>query len=182
MNPDLEHRLQAWVDGELDASSAQEMESLVARDPEARALGENLRLLRGFLQEHEPVRALPETPDFYWSGIRRGIEAEERADRGRESLDPSRETSGRAWWSWVWPAAAAALVLVVISQFPGREGGTAGDLATSSGANSSAKAPAVVPVVGHEIEAPEADGMETVTFYSSQESMTVVWLAHADVL
>ena len=176
MNPNLEQRLQAWVDGQLDPEAAREVEAWMAQDPQARALGENLRALSTHLRAHEPTRVCPETPDFYWAGIRRGIEAEEnrRESRGRAN----RPLSGvRGWLAWLVPAGAALAALLVVMR-PAAPEPHAGSQASSV---SSARG-TVAPMVGHEIVEPEAEGLETVTFYSAQESMTVVWLARADVL
>ncbi len=180
MKPEFEQRLQAWVDGELDAAAAQEVEALVARDAEARALGENLRSLSDHLRAHEPAPRCPESPEFYWSQIRRGIEAEEsRSVAGHREGDPVPARGLRGWLAWLLPVGAAAAAVVMLSRpDPGTPsgGGRVAESETPAGRG------AVATMVGHEIEDPDAGGLETLTFYSAQESMTVVWLASADVL
>jgi anti-sigma factor RsiW len=73
MNPDIELKLQAWLDGELPEREAARMAGLVARDPEARALFNQLKSIRLVLVENEPEYRLPESREFHWTKIERAI-------------------------------------------------------------------------------------------------------------
>ncbi len=87
MNREFELKLQAYLDGELGPREARQIEARLQAEPEAQALLSELRLTTGALRGNEPEYKLPETREFYWSKIERGIEAAERAPR-----------------PWTWPA------------------------------------------------------------------------------
>lgn len=165
MNKPLPTQLQAWIDGELNDADARQVEAWVNQDPEARQFCDELRGFSQLLRSHEPVRTVPETRDFYWSAIRRGIERQEAAENRKQAPGtPSASRRGSAWWiAWILPAGAFALAALL---FFGPAGGR--------------RAPRQA-IAGHKIESPDV-GMTSVTFYSAQESMTVVWLGKADVL
>lgn len=168
MKQELQHRLQAWVDGELDPESAREVAAWVDREPAARALADNLRQFSQVLKQAEPALALPESREFYWSKIRRGIEQAESAQArspaaaGRPAFNPLR------WLGWLLPAGAAALAAVFFlrpaDSFPVLQ-------AVSN-------TPAITQ---HEIETPSSE-VTSLTFYSAQEGLTVVWLGSVDLL
>src|SRR5882672_8845347 len=111
--------LQAFLDGELPEKKAREMAALVARDTEARDLLAELRHTRQALSQFEPIRALPESREFYWSKIEQAI--------GREELQPSRAPV--SWFAalrrFLVPAGAVAalafcvIIAVVQSSAPG---------------------------------------------------------------
>lgn len=105
MNRDFQLKLQAYLDGELTAADAREVEALLARDVDAQLLAAELRNTAGALAVFEAELRLPETRDFFWSKIKREIE---RQDRTREVIP----TSVSVWRRFMLPAVAfAALVL-----------------------------------------------------------------------
>jgi anti-sigma factor RsiW len=121
MNQDLHLKLQAHFDGELSAAEAREVAGLLAKDAEARALVAELQNTRGALAAFEADTKLPESREFYWSKIERGIAQAER-----------REPAGApvslltAWRRFLLPAGAfAALVIagIVAATNLGRPGG-----------------------------------------------------------
>jgi anti-sigma factor RsiW len=140
-------KLQAYLDGELNAAEAARVESLLQQDAQAAALVADLRMTRDALVANEPQTTLPESVDFHWSKIAREIERQDHV-----------AAPGRAFgFAWKWlryvsplAAAAAVAVLLVVQSGP-RE--SADGLYTES-------APEVSPVV----------------FQSQEESMTVIWL------
>jgi hypothetical protein len=152
MSMDKALRLQAWVDGELGASESREVEAWVACDAEARLMVEDLRRLQGMAGVGELVREVPETREFYWSGIVRGIEAAERGSR--------REARGMVWWRrWLVPVGALAAIMISLPLF------RHGPDPASSGSG----------FIGPELEKPLA-GVDAFTFRSETERMTVVWI------
>jgi len=108
MNGDLMLKVQAWVDGELPGEEARQVEMLVSSNKEAAALVSELRMTRGFLQGNETALKVPDSPEFYWSKIRREIE---RLD----AAEPA--TSTPSFWAafrrFMVPASGLALVMVV---------------------------------------------------------------------
>jgi anti-sigma factor RsiW len=165
MNRELQEKIQAWVDGELDASEARRIADLTQSDPSALALANNLRGFRDLVRQHPPERAVDASRDFYWSRIRQGIE---RA----ETIRPARTTPKTApnparWLAWFIPSAVVALAAVFVlrpesNPVPARE----------------SQAPVLVE---HVVESP-LEEMNTLTFYSSNDAMTVVWVGPADIL
>ncbi|MBX3743836.1 MAG: hypothetical protein KF833_00875 [Verrucomicrobiae bacterium] len=167
MNPQDQLDYQAWVDGELPEVRARALEESLPSDPDARTFCDGLRNFRDVLRHHEPTVALPESRDFYWSKIRRAIE------QGGASPAPFRSPergSPYRWLGWLVPSAALALALVwALPKFSTRPA-------------QPAPVAMAATMVGHEIEAPAAEGITTLTFYSAQDSMTVVWLGRVDIL
>ena len=152
-------RLQAWVDGELGWFAARRVSRWVATDGQARALAEELRATRCLLGGNELPRTLPESREFYWSGISRGLEGVQAAPD--ERVEPG---EGFAWRRWLIPAGSVAmLVMLVLGLKFGFwfGGGTA------------------MVAVGHELETPIA-GISSFAFRSETEHMTVVWLTFED--
>jgi len=74
MKPEVELKLQAYVDGELSAREVREVEAAIANDAEAQALLRELQTTVAVLRENEPQAALEESREFYWSKIERAIE------------------------------------------------------------------------------------------------------------
>lgn len=95
-------RLRAYVDGELDAAAATEVEARLARDPEAAAFVARERALREALRSaFAPVLDEP-VPQRLQDALKDELPAASaRVDRGRGAA------ANRAWWT----ALAAALVL-----------------------------------------------------------------------
>ncbi len=78
MNTNQQLEIQAYVDGQLAAADARRVELQLADDPAGAALAAELRLVRDTVRRGEPVMAVPETREFYFSQIQRRIEAEEK--------------------------------------------------------------------------------------------------------
>src|SRR5690242_5162951 len=74
-----ELKLQAYLDGELTETEAREVAGRLARDPQAEALLMELRQTCETLQGFEEGVRLPESRDFYWSKIQRGIQRLDQA-------------------------------------------------------------------------------------------------------
>ena len=108
MNGDVQLKLQAWVDGEISADEARQLEGLVATNPEAAALAGELRMTRGFLQGNELSRSVADTREFYWNQIRREIDRTEA---------PTPASSQGGFWAglrrMLVPASGLALVVLV---------------------------------------------------------------------
>jgi len=105
MNEEVQMKLQAYVDGELPSREAAEVEALIARDAEAKALVAELRNTAAALAGHEVGMKLPEPGDFFWSKIRGEIERASRVEA------PAPKVSLAAWfWRSLIPTGALALV------------------------------------------------------------------------
>ncbi|RME93795.1 MAG: hypothetical protein D6766_07495, partial [Verrucomicrobia bacterium] len=91
-------KIQSWVDGELPAHEAREIERLVAADPEARALADQLRSLKAALQDAEIERPVPMGREEYWGGIAVGL-GPEKAVRPASAVVRPRPR----WWRWLAP-------------------------------------------------------------------------------
>jgi len=105
MNTEL--KLQALVDGELDAREARELETLLAQDAQSAALLQELKWTRSALTGHEAGVKLPESREFYWSKISRAVEAGEK--------QAATAPSGRVWWlRFLYPATGMAALVAVL--------------------------------------------------------------------
>lgn len=146
-------KIQSWIDGELPAREAAEVEALVRGDAELRALANELSELRTLLKEGELERAVPCPPELYWSGIERGIEAAERNVRSSRA-----KTHPWPWWLRVLAplGAGVAVLLALLMNLPG--GGSTFPSGTYV-----------------EIDSPLTD-VGSITFRSETEHMTVVWV------
>lgn len=152
MNHETELKIQAWVDGGLPTAEARSVQDLVSRNPEAKALADELRHTRQALAAGEVARSVTDTREFYWSKIQQRIEAEERAP-----TSPAQPFWVQRWVRILAPAAIlAALTLMLVS--PGLLG-----LRRGFGG------------LG-EFENPSPD-TTAFTFRSESEGMTVVWLS-----
>jgi anti-sigma factor RsiW len=100
MNIEQQLSLQAYLDGELNAGEARQVEAALAADPSAQALLAELRQTQAVLRANEPVCPVPETREFYWSKIERAIT---RAEAREEQT---------VWWPSLWLAWRRALVPV----------------------------------------------------------------------
>jgi anti-sigma factor RsiW len=118
MKEDLQLKLQAYLDGELSAVDRTEMESLLAQDPEARALVAELRHTFGALAAYESDLKLPESREFYWSKIQREINRQ-------PAPTAVPELSLGAWLRRILvPAGAfAAVTIAVLLTLPRTDGG-----------------------------------------------------------
>lgn len=105
MNTEL--KLQALVDGELDAREVRELETLLAQDAPSAALLQELKWTRSALTGHEAGVQLPESREFYWSKISRAIEAGEK-----QAVAAPTE---RVWWlRFLYPATGLAALVAVL--------------------------------------------------------------------
>jgi len=150
---ELDHalKLQAYVDGELPDREARAMAESLKRDERQQALHDGLRSIKALLRDNELERPVPETREFYWSQIQRGI-----------AVEPVQRASGAGllsgWLRWLVPVGATAL-LCVYWLWP-----TAGRSGSASGL-----------LIGHEIETPLAE-TTSFAFRSESAAMTVVWV------
>lgn len=146
-------RLQAWMDGQLTGREATEAEALAATEAGARALAA-LRSARDTARAAAAEWPLPESRDFFWSKVRRGIEAAERRPVPTASSVPG-------WLRWLLPLGAAVALALLFLPRPDEEVGADGGLA------------------GQSLEAP-LDDMQTMVFHSQSDGVTVIWVADAE--
>ena len=122
MDHETQLKLQAHLDGELSEAEAGRIEELLAGDPEAQALLTELKTTSGALVSFEDEVKLPESREFFWSKVQRGIEFQ-----GRQAPQPARRQSTwlAGWRRWLVPAGAVAAAtvaaLLVVRPEPGPE-------------------------------------------------------------
>jgi anti-sigma factor RsiW len=150
-SPDSELKLQAYLDGELDAPEAAEVKVWLAREPDAQALLQELRGTSALMAGSELPRPLPESHDFFWSKIQREIERQEPA---------AKPAAARvSWYAWLQrhflPISGVALVLCFAGYF-----------------ETPAK-PAAAQFGEMEVA---SDEMGAYTFRDQQNKMTMIWL------
>jgi anti-sigma factor RsiW len=145
-------KVQAYVDGELPPGETRRMAEVLRQSPELRALSEELAGVKALLTKHEPEFPVPESREFHWSRISRGIERSMAAESA-----PARFRPG--WWlRFAVPIGSTALLAALFLLR-----WQAGDLGSRSFAT------------GHEIDTPLAD-VDSITFRSESTRMTVVWV------
>lgn len=145
MNTEL--KLQALVDGELDARDMREVEALLAQDAQHAALMQELKWTKAAVAGNDVTVALPEAREFYWSKISRSIEAEERKAAAAAPAE-------RAWWlKLLYPATGLAAMVAVM-------------FVVSGGRNTD----------GSDSESMPED-VNAVSFRSESEKMSVVYVA-----
>lgn len=104
MNTEL--KLQALLDGELDAREVREVEALLTQDAQSAALMQELKWTKGALVGNDAEMSLPETREFFWSKIERTIAFEEK-----QAAAPAE----RAWWlKLLYPATGLAAMVAVM--------------------------------------------------------------------
>lgn len=167
MNRELQEKIQAWVDGELDATEAQRIADLTRSNPAAQALAQNLRGFRDLVRSHPTERPLDASREFYWSRIRQGIERAAAAETSPARPIPESRRFAARWLAWFIPSAVVAGAALFLlrpdsTPIPSRE-------------------PQGPVLVEHEVESPLPE-VSTLTFYSSNDAMTVVWVGPADIL
>jgi len=118
---DTQLKIQAFLDGELSGSEANQIAALLAANPEAAALHTELKQTRRALAGAEQGTKLPESREFYWSKISREIE---RLDRGTPARPVSVWHALSAWLKPLGAVAAVAIVAILVWQQTG--GGNAG--------------------------------------------------------
>lgn len=105
MNTEL--KLQALLDGELDARDVREIEALLAQDTQSAALMQELRWTKGAIVGNEAELTLPETREFFWSKVERAIEAEQ--------MQAAAAPAERNWWlKFLYPATGLAAMVAVM--------------------------------------------------------------------
>jgi len=150
-----ELKLQAYLDGELPAAEAAEVERWLDQDAQMLALSTELKHTKAALKTGEVEVKCPETREFYWSKIARTIEAEERQAARATSRD-------LPWWrKLMLPVGALAALAVTLTM-----------LKTESNPH------AVPSVESLEIAASVEqldESMGAITYKDSSEGVTVVW-------
>jgi len=117
-------KLQAYLDGELAPDERQQVETAFLQDPEAKLLLAELKMTRSVLAGYEDEIKLPESREFYWSKVERGIHAAERTEPARNG-----DAALRTWWrKWLMPAGAFA-ALVIAGWLAGTQTGFVGSTA-----------------------------------------------------
>jgi hypothetical protein len=149
MENDLNLKIQAYLDNELSSAEARQVSSAVARGGDAADLYHELKSVRQALKANEETPSLPESRDFYWSKIERGIRASE------QPLVASTSPKAAPWWRFLAPVGitAALMGLLFVSGTFNTRG--PGDFA--------------------EIETPTEEAA-AITFHSQSARMTVVWV------
>jgi anti-sigma factor RsiW len=105
MNTEL--KLQALLDGALDAPEIREIEAILAQDIQSAALMQELKWMKAAVAGNEAEVKLPETREFYWSKIERGIAA--------EAKQAAAAPAERAWWlRFIYPATGLAAMVAVM--------------------------------------------------------------------
>ena len=156
INHETELKLQAYLDGEISAGDATALAEMLAHDPQAKSLFEELKMTRMLLAGNELEVKFPETREFYWSKISRQIEA------GQQRLsEPAASEPASTWWvRFLAPAALlAALVVFVAVSVRTREGSSTRWAWEED----------------HEIETP-LEETSSFSFRSEAAAMTVVWV------
>jgi anti-sigma factor RsiW len=151
MNQEIELKLQAFLDDELEAGQAREVADLIARDPKAAALCAELTEISQLVKGNELRVNCPDTREFYWSQIERGI--------GRDTVrENASGRVGSSWWArYLVPAFGAALLF-------------AGGLSLLK-----LSAPSGRLSYLQEIDTP-SDETSAISFHSQSAGMTVVWV------
>ena len=151
INHDFELKLQAYLDGELSALEAAEVEGRLAQDKEGQGLLAELRNTSTAMAAGELEVKLPQTRDFYWSKIEREIE---RQSRPAVTVAPK-----LSWFDWVqrhvMPVSGVALLSCLLAVMLVRS-------------------ERMAPQFGETELA--SDDMGSYTFRDQQQKMTMVWL------
>jgi anti-sigma factor RsiW len=153
---DMQLKVMAYLDNELSPAEARKVGTWISTDPAARELYNELKETREILTQNEPVLALPESRDFFWSKIQRGIAAAER--------EPVR-SEARPWWTrFLAPVAGTVALFALLLSLVDRGG---------AGLQLSSAPSGAAPL--HRFE--EAPDVSSITFRSEAEGVTVVWLS-----
>jgi anti-sigma factor RsiW len=149
MDHNSQLKLQAWLDGELSASEARQVEEQAANDPEARALVAELKAAKAAFGAFGRELELPGSRELFWSKIEREILRQEQPRTAPLPLP----FFARLQRFLVPAGAVAAVALAVMFLF--RAGHS------------------TLPPGEMELVSPD---MGAVTFRSESERMTIVWL------
>lgn len=150
-------KVQGHVDGELSAAEAADVARWLRQNPDAAAIDKELRSLSEVLRANDSIVPVPETREFYWSKIARGIEQAEREPALRPRTTP---------WTWLsrWAvpmgslAALVALLLTVSRDIP------------------MFMTDAKRALIRREIESPIED-TSVMEFHDAKTGVTLVWIA-----
>jgi anti-sigma factor RsiW len=154
INHETELKLQAYLDGELPASETKAIADLLEHDASAQGLYQELRSTRSLLPGNEVERKIPESPEFYWSKIRRQIEQMESTQAERMS-----EPAPSRWWPrFLAPTGALAALAIFVAV-----------------ALRTPEEPLLALDDSHEIETP-LEETSSFSFRSEAAAMTVVWV------
>jgi len=147
---DAQLKLQAYLDGELPAADAAEVQALLACDAEAQLLRDELQATKSVLTGGETACRLPESREFFWSKIQREIERQESRAPELEKI---------SWLEWLQrhllPVSGVALVACLAGIFVLSLGGSSGQLGEMELAS---------------------DDMGSYTFRDQEQGTTMVWL------
>jgi hypothetical protein len=150
INQESQLKLQAYLDGELSAPEAAEVQGWLSREPDAQALLDELRNTKAALLGFEEGCRLPESREFFWSKIEREIERQTKAPA------LARHTSLSYWLRHHFlPLSGVALLscfLGVLYIESGRSAGQFGEMELAS------------------------EDMGSYTFRDQSEKVTMVWL------
>lgn len=157
-NLERELKLQAYLDGELPATEAAEVERWLDADAQMLALSKELRWTKTAIQAGEKAVKCPETREFYWSKIERAIELEEhKAERETKVTVPF-------WRKLLLPIGALAALVLTLSM-----------LQTPTDPNSKPSPVAKeIQRAMAEVE-PVNDSMGAVTFTDQSAGVTLIW-------
>jgi anti-sigma factor RsiW len=150
INHDSQLKLQAFLDGELSAREAEEVQRWLAKDQEAQLLLAELQNTNASLVGYEAEIKLPESREFFWSRIQREIERQTPAPVSK----PSFSLAGWLQRHLV-PASGlgvALLAILLVVQLHPASASQLGEMELSS------------------------NDMGAVTFRNQEEKVTVVWL------
>ncbi len=113
-------RVQAYLDGELQAAEASEVETQLGSRPDFAGLLEQLKGVDAALARAGDQVSLPEGREFYWSKIESAIRRAERTEVAMPTLSWAAQ-----WGRWLMPAGAVAgLVLALfLAVHPGASSG-----------------------------------------------------------
>lgn len=103
--------LQAYLDGELSPAEAVGWQRRIDSEPQLRALALELQASNQALAVFEAETRVPANRDFYWSGIRRQIEAQETAVPKVGATAAPLGWFGRLW-QYLVPAGVTAAFLI----------------------------------------------------------------------
>ena len=155
MRLDDQLKLQAYLDGELSHGERRTVESWLAADQEAQALLAELRATKTALIGNEPDVHAPESREFYWSKIERGI----------LRLEAAPAAGALPWLAWLkrkyWVPIGALGILILLTL-------TAAQFMDWSDLKASTR-------VAREGESP-AEEMGAMTFRSEADRVTIIWL------
>ena len=107
MNQDRELKIQALLDNELSGRELAELERSLQTDSEGQALLNELRMTKAMLAGNEAELKVSDTREFYWSQIKRQIEAAEVA------APAPRTPFWVAWRRYFAPVAGVAVVAML---------------------------------------------------------------------